>query len=293
MIAKIYQTEKLHERPFAITGYYCIQRGITIMSNNFHLTHAVLSYVSDKAEAYQVAGRCCGTFRNFKGGIKIYTTSSMWNKMIPNESGATNFAKVSNKENGSIEKKTDKDWKVEKRKYENEPDIPKKRKRQHSGESVFWTLGQAVIYALVFIYISKNTPLPNFKLRLVADKVNGKVKKRYEGSRDCPHIAYIANWIFKNRLIDKPEPKFEIVDDYTEKLIPLTTKEKDDIRLKMTDRFPYLITFTADGKSKLGNVAWNTRKEIGKLFDAEREDATAENATLKANALDYGTMINS
>lgn len=66
MIMKIYTDHKLARFPLAITGYICIGRGITIMSENFMIDYAILSHYSDKNEASQLAGRTKGNIKGYE-----------------------------------------------------------------------------------------------------------------------------------------------------------------------------------------------------------------------------------
>jgi len=62
----IYIKHKLERFAFVITGYICIGRGITIMSDNFMIDYAILSHYSSKNEASQLAGRMKGNIKGFK-----------------------------------------------------------------------------------------------------------------------------------------------------------------------------------------------------------------------------------
>jgi hypothetical protein len=76
MLTIIYKKHKLHKYPVALTGYLCIGRGITIMSNDFIIDYAILSNYSNKNEISQIAGRLKGNIKdlpNYKVPI-IYTT---------------------------------------------------------------------------------------------------------------------------------------------------------------------------------------------------------------------------
>ena len=72
----IYTKYSLHRFPLAITGYICIGRGITIMSNDFMLDYAILSNCSDKNEVSQLAGRVKGNIKGFTNYKKpvVFTT---------------------------------------------------------------------------------------------------------------------------------------------------------------------------------------------------------------------------
>ena len=62
----IYIRYKLYRFALVITGYLCIGRGITIMSEDFMIDYAILSHYSDKNEASQIAGRLKGNIKGFK-----------------------------------------------------------------------------------------------------------------------------------------------------------------------------------------------------------------------------------
>ena len=61
LIPRIYNKHNLKQYPFAITGYLCISRGITISSNKFMLSHSIMPLnMSNKFELSQLAGRLKG-----------------------------------------------------------------------------------------------------------------------------------------------------------------------------------------------------------------------------------------
>lgn len=66
-IIEIYSnpTYGLHRFAFVITGYICIGRGITIMSERFMIDYGILSHYSNKNEASQLAGRLKGNIKGF------------------------------------------------------------------------------------------------------------------------------------------------------------------------------------------------------------------------------------
>ena len=71
LIPKIYSKYELYKFPFAITGYLCISRGITISSQDFMLTHAIMPLsISNKSELSQIAGRMKGNQKLWKNYIK-------------------------------------------------------------------------------------------------------------------------------------------------------------------------------------------------------------------------------
>ena len=75
-IIDIYIENELHNYPVVITGYICIGRGITIMSEEFMLDYAILSHCSDKCEVSQIAGRLKGNIKKFSNYKKpvVFTT---------------------------------------------------------------------------------------------------------------------------------------------------------------------------------------------------------------------------
>jgi len=76
LLIKLYNRYRLYNFPFVITGYICISRGISIMSEEFIFTHGILSECSSKAEASQIAGRLKGNIKHFKNYAPptVYTT---------------------------------------------------------------------------------------------------------------------------------------------------------------------------------------------------------------------------
>jgi hypothetical protein len=65
-IQEIYGKYRLDRFALVITGYICIGRGITIMSEDFMIDYAILSHYSNKNEASQLAGRMKGNIKGFK-----------------------------------------------------------------------------------------------------------------------------------------------------------------------------------------------------------------------------------
>jgi len=65
-IKQIYKEKQLQRFPLVITGYICIGRGITIMSEEFMIDYSILSHYSNKNEASQLAGRIKGNIKGFK-----------------------------------------------------------------------------------------------------------------------------------------------------------------------------------------------------------------------------------
>jgi hypothetical protein len=65
-LIEIYLENKLARFALVITGYICIGRGITIMSDEFMIDYAIISHYSSKNEASQIAGRMKGNIKGFK-----------------------------------------------------------------------------------------------------------------------------------------------------------------------------------------------------------------------------------
>ena len=101
-LATMYTQEGLYRYPFAITGYYCIQRGITFQSRaeegkhrGFLFTHSIVPPIADKAEAYQVMARVFGNigeFPDYKGGATIFSVEAMFRKVKDQETLARNLS---------------------------------------------------------------------------------------------------------------------------------------------------------------------------------------------------------
>ena len=78
----IYLENHLHRFPVVITGYICIGRGITIMSEEFMIDYAILSHYSNKNEASQLAGRIKGNIKGFKNyTVPVIFTTSEFDKI--------------------------------------------------------------------------------------------------------------------------------------------------------------------------------------------------------------------
>jgi len=105
----IYKKNRLERFAFVITGYICIGRGITIMSDSFMIDYAVLSQDSNKNEASQLAGRMKGNIKGFKTynekKIPVIFTTEKFNKIaIEWENKSKRLAKLAfeKEQNGII-----------------------------------------------------------------------------------------------------------------------------------------------------------------------------------------------
>jgi hypothetical protein len=81
----IYRYNQLYRFPFVITGYICIERGVTIISEEFMLDFAILSHCSNKEGVSQIAGRMTGNIKGFKSynpkKLPVIFTTENFNKI--------------------------------------------------------------------------------------------------------------------------------------------------------------------------------------------------------------------
>ena len=64
----MYDNMNMYDKKFAIVGYNRLGRGITIQSNGMFITHAIFPTIpQNKASIYQLAGRLCGNYKQYKG----------------------------------------------------------------------------------------------------------------------------------------------------------------------------------------------------------------------------------
>ena len=152
-VAEVYKSKKLSKKKFAITGYLCIGRGITISSPKMMLSHAILPpKVSDKSNLYQLIGRLSGNtkkFDNYKlttvyGTEKVYNTACQMEDAVINlgedsygknkKVGLSDYRKGSPPYNPpaayveEIEKKKKVEKKIEKKKKVEKKDVKKKKR---------------------------------------------------------------------------------------------------------------------------------------------------------------------
>jgi len=66
LLAEIYKKYKLKNRVLVITGFICIQRGVTISSEEMFISHAIFYNIDNPDEAYQLVGRLCGHSRGYR-----------------------------------------------------------------------------------------------------------------------------------------------------------------------------------------------------------------------------------
>lgn len=76
VLNSIYSDDKynLKNKPFAVTGKLCVERGITFAGNSFMFTHGVIPNIKDADNAYQSVARCFGNIKSLPFFVtpKIY-----------------------------------------------------------------------------------------------------------------------------------------------------------------------------------------------------------------------------
>jgi len=104
-LAKLYKENNWNRFPLAITGFYCISRGITFQCDaNDHGIHdgflfdygIIPTNITNKSEAYQIMARLFGNigdFINWKP-CDIYTSSAMFTRVTKQEEIAVNLARI-------------------------------------------------------------------------------------------------------------------------------------------------------------------------------------------------------
>jgi hypothetical protein len=108
-LAKLYQENHWDQRPFAITGRNCVERGVTFqcpislpaihpskMHQGFLFTDGIIPPIADASTAYQIMARLFGNIGNDPTYTPstIYTTKSMFKKVEKQESCAIHLAKI-------------------------------------------------------------------------------------------------------------------------------------------------------------------------------------------------------
>jgi hypothetical protein len=102
-LAKLYTTNNWSRFPLAITGFYCIERGVTFqcapetgVHDGFLFDYGVVPPIACKAEAYQTMARLFGNVGNFPNykPVEIYTSSAMFIKIEKQEEIAVNLARM-------------------------------------------------------------------------------------------------------------------------------------------------------------------------------------------------------
>ena len=102
-LAAIYKDSGLAAYPFAITGFICVERGVTFQTgpiagkhDGFLFDYAIIPPIDDKSEAYQAMARVFGNVGDIPGWrpCEIYTNSATFNKVQKQEDIAVNLAKI-------------------------------------------------------------------------------------------------------------------------------------------------------------------------------------------------------
>ena len=106
-LAKLYTANNWSRFPLAITGFYCVERGVTFqcgptkgLHDGFLFDYGVLPPIPCKAEAYQTMARLFGNvghLPNYKP-VEIYTSSAMFNKVEKQEETAVNIGLIVQKQ---------------------------------------------------------------------------------------------------------------------------------------------------------------------------------------------------
>jgi nitrate reductase NapAB chaperone NapD len=103
ILAKLYKENAWHRFPLAITGFYCIQRGVTFQCPPYESTHdgflfdyGILPPVASKPDAYQIMARLFGNIGHspYYKPVEIYTTTAMLNNVKNQEEMAVNISRI-------------------------------------------------------------------------------------------------------------------------------------------------------------------------------------------------------
>jgi len=102
VLSRMYVENRLDRYPLAITGFICVERGITFQCppaedhNGFLFDYGIIPPIPNKADAYQAMARLFGNighFPNYKP-CQIYTTSATFKKVQNQEEIAVNLARL-------------------------------------------------------------------------------------------------------------------------------------------------------------------------------------------------------
>jgi hypothetical protein len=96
LLANLYQKYHLYRFPLAITGHYCVSRGVTFQSSSFMFDYGIIPHISNGSDAYQIMARLFGNVGDFHGykPVDIYTTPQMFLKVEKQENIAMNIARI-------------------------------------------------------------------------------------------------------------------------------------------------------------------------------------------------------
>lgn len=107
-LAKLYHENGWNQLPFAVTGHYCVGRGVTFQclpsadTHGFLFTHGIIPPIADAPTAYQIMARLFGNIGHHPHYLPctIYSTHSMFTKVGKRESCALHLAKMIHEEGG-------------------------------------------------------------------------------------------------------------------------------------------------------------------------------------------------
>ena len=102
VLSRMYVGNRLDRFPLAITGFICVERGITFQCapdnthNGFIFDYGIIPPISDKAEAYQAMARLFGNVGHFPDykPCQIYSNSATFKKVRCQEEIAVNLARI-------------------------------------------------------------------------------------------------------------------------------------------------------------------------------------------------------
>ena len=92
-LCSLYRENGWAQYPLAITGFYCVERGITFQCDGFLFDYGIIPPIRDKCEAYQTMARLFGNVGDYaRKAVDIYTTSVMFGRVEKQENIAINIA---------------------------------------------------------------------------------------------------------------------------------------------------------------------------------------------------------
>jgi hypothetical protein len=108
ILARLYTNNVLNEYPFAITGFTCVERGITFQCapqhpdhNGFLFDYGIIPPISKRSEAYQTMARLFGNVGDFPDykPCDIYSNSATFKSVNNQEQKAIHIARIAFVEN--------------------------------------------------------------------------------------------------------------------------------------------------------------------------------------------------
>jgi len=99
-LAELYVEEELNRFPLAITGFMCVERGITFQSEDFLFDYGIVAPIKSKAEAYQAMARVFGNVGGFKDykPCTIYSDHDTFDRVYKQEEAAVHVAQIVHEE---------------------------------------------------------------------------------------------------------------------------------------------------------------------------------------------------